>query len=207
MHDVGGPSFKPNSSLLENFIRGNLEAHDDLSCVSLGNINLYNSIAFDHLGSQVLLSSPKNHCEGISPLLYPTHSAMWWLPSATSYPQFKSPETKDDVSGTNHHLTHPHRQGVQRHWLQAGCSIHTRGRNGISSPGRQRFEENNIQTRNGNANLVPSNVVIYSKGLWRDGESICRQSSATRKKSLSLRAQLHPHCKRWEKKKKKGTMG
>lgn len=71
--------------------------------------------------------------------------------------------------------------------------------------GCQRFEETNIQMRNGNANLVPSNVVIYPKGLWRDGESICRQSSATRKKSLNLRAQLHPHCNRWEK--KKGTMG
>ena len=113
-------------SLLESFVRGNLEAHDDLSCVSLGNINLYNSIAFDYLGSQVLLSSPKSHCEGISPSLYPIHSAMWWLPSATSYPQFKSPETKVDVSGTNHHLNPPHRQGVQRHWLQAGCRIHTR---------------------------------------------------------------------------------
>ena len=71
--------------------------------------------------------------------------------------------------------------------------------------GCQRLEETNIQMRNGNANLVPSNVVIYPKGLWRDGESICRQSSATRKKSLNLRAQLHPHCNRWEK--KKGTMG
>lgn len=150
---------------------------------------------------KIIVRGSPHCCTPTPPLCYVV------APFCNFLPTVQEPRNQGQCVRHQPSLTHPHRQGVQRHWLQAGSSIHTRGRNGISSPGRQRFEESNIQTRNGNANLVPSNVVIYSKGLWRDGESICRQSSATRKKSLSLRAQLHPRCKRWEKKKKKGTMG
>lgn len=90
-------------------------------------INLHSSIAFDHLGSQVLLSSPKNHCEGISPLLYPhPHSAMWWLPSATSYPQFKSPGNQGQCVRHQPSLTHPHRQGSRGIGSRQGVA-YTRG--------------------------------------------------------------------------------
>lgn len=88
-------------SLLGIFPRGTLEACDDFSYVSPGDISLWKIIQLPLTNwvPRCFFPPTKKSLEGIL-FIAVVPSAMWWLLSATSYPQPKATETTVEVPGT-----------------------------------------------------------------------------------------------------------